>query len=64
MTQYDTVYYWTGGRVYGKWNRTLGYKPEMLSDLAKAGYVAHPGKLSIGAPEGPPKDSEFRALGL
>ena len=61
---YDTVYYWTGGSEYGRWNRTLGYNEQMVADIRRQGYVAHPGKLSIGAPEGPPTRKQFEQVGM
>ncbi len=67
MRKYDTVYYWTGGRVEGYWTETQTQGSaieETLEHLARAGYVAHRGLRSIGAPEGPPSDAEFKALGL
>lgn len=54
MIKYDVIYYWVGGRVEGQWHATLGYSEEMLESVRHMGYVAHPGRTSIGAPEGPP----------
>ncbi|MHC4121813.1 MAG: hypothetical protein ACYSWO_30445 [Planctomycetota bacterium] len=64
---YDTLYYWAGGREVGSWNAVV--RPyEGLDDarakIEKAGYVCVKGCESIGAPEGPPADERFKALGL
>ena len=63
-TQYDTVYYWVGGREQGRWLETLTQGSaieETVEHLKRSGYVAHRG---IRAPEGAPSDAEFKALGL
>lgn len=58
MTRYDVIYFWVGGREVGRWEATLGYSEEMLADIRRGGRHAVPGKLSIGAPEGPPRNIE------
>ena len=73
--RYDVVWFWSGGRVEGKWcpsvvravnedRPTWEEVREHCGALDRSGYVNHPGTRSIGAPDGPPDDSEFRALGL
>ncbi len=37
---------------------------DLISKIRRQGYVAHRGLRSIGPPEGPPTDAEFKALGL
>ena len=66
-THTHIVCYWTGGREQGHWTETLTQGSaieETLEHLKRAGFVAHRGIQAIGAPEGPPSDSEFKALGL
>ena len=61
----DTVYYWTGGRVRGSWHRVLckpKYIDGLINELNSLGYVARPGKTTIGPPERPPTDAQFRAI--
>jgi len=71
----DVVWFWSGGRLEGKWRPSIvravnEARPtreevrEHCGALDRSGYVNHPGARNIGPPEGPPDDSEFRALGL
>lgn len=64
----DVVFYWSGGREQGEWRPAtiaVGKTAEdVRRELNRAGFVAHPGFRSIGAPEGAPEDAEFRRLGL
>lgn len=67
--KYDVIYWWQGGRKAGKWREIiLSTHPdapkELLERIGHQGYVAHLGCHSIGPPEGPPTDAEFKALGL
>lgn len=69
--RYDAVYYWKGGRETGEWRRAmLEVWPEYLTmdamriRLSRAGFIAHCGNTSVGPPDGPPADSEFRAIGV
>ena len=71
---YDVVYYWTGGAERGEWREVdvhgaggdLGsmgscWVPnarELVARLERMGYVAVPGRRSIGAPEGPPSEAQ------
>lgn len=67
MSKYDVVYHWVGGREEGRWHE-VHTVPEMaeerLAEVRRMGYVAHRGVKSIGAPEGPPSDADFRAIGM
>ena len=56
---YDRIYYWIGGTERGKWNSTFFYTDEALEQIRVMGYVAHPGKLSIGPPEGAPSKEQL-----
>lgn len=65
-TRYDVVYYWAGGSQNGEWREAQpGVWPErltmeqLLANLIRAGFVAHRGLRSIGAPEGPPSREDF-----
>lgn len=73
-SRYNVVYYWTGGRVEGKWSRSVvrsrtewPTRKEVNNHclrLDRCGYVNHPGVVSVGPPEGPPSDAKFKLLGL
>ena len=71
-SHYDGICMWTGGRKEGIWSlvtlapsgRTIEGVASKLQEIRTAGYVCHPGCRSIGAPDGPPEDPEFKALGL
>lgn len=60
-TNYDRVYYWTGGTENGRWREAIpNVYPEykgidaLLADLKRMGFKAVKGLASIGAPEGSP----------
>ena len=66
---YDTVYYWTGGREQGQWNRTYGNCSITGLNGTRhkcriAGYVAHLGSTRIGPPEGAPCEEQFADIGM
>ena len=59
--RYDAVYWWQGGSEQGRW---IEAQPganvhETVRALRRMGYVAHPGRRSIGAPEGAPSREEL-----
>ena len=58
-TQYDRVYYWTGGTENGKWNEAIpNCYPEykdidtLLADVTRMGYKAVKGSSKVGSPDG------------
>lgn len=64
MTRYDAVYYWSGGRERGEWRFAPAgddYRATVAS-IRRGGRVAFPGKVSIGAPEGPPSEADFKMV--
>lgn len=52
----DVTWYWMGGVLKGEW-RQADYGTRAA--LRRMGYVAHDGRLAIGAPEGPPTAEEL-----
>lgn len=72
---YDVIWYWQGGRVDGRWRSSWPAASNLngptsenvehhIKYLNSTGYVAHRGTRKIGPPDGPPDDSEFKAIGL
>lgn len=68
MGHYDVVYFWLGGRERGEWKAASPNAQDSVGDMVNTlnlmGYVAHRGFLSVGPPEGPPEDAEFRKVEL
>ena len=69
-TQYNVVWYWSGGRESGYWT---GARPHtitseavdvLVSEIERGGRVAIRGTRSIGAPEGRPAEARFEAIGM
>lgn len=57
-TKFDTVYYFAGGTENGEWRQValMGRDAETVrQEVARMGYVAVKGLMSVGAPEGPPR---------
>lgn len=56
----DSVFYWIGGTERGSWHRIAAPGPgaiaTTLAALARSGHYAVPGRASIGAPDGPPRE--------
>lgn len=66
-TSINVIWFWRGGREVGEWkpsNRGAGTVGADLTRLNRAGYVAIAGNYNMGAPEGPPSDAKFRAIGM
>lgn len=63
--KYDVVYYWAGGMEVGRWCEATGDDLDaVVASIEKAGRVAYKGVRNIGAPEGPPSEAQFRAIGF
>ena len=67
----NVVFWWKGGTEAGKWcpsfpearsvgNPTKAEVDAHVAKLNRAGFVAHRGSTTIGAPEGPPSFNDFR----
>lgn len=66
---YDVVWYWVGGTEMGRWHDSPreGQWPEaelrrQREAIRRQGYVAHLGRRSLGAPEGPPTAQEIKEV--
>ncbi len=55
----DCTWYYVGGTLAGEWRRADAGCEEACRRM---GYVAHPGRLAIGPPEGAPSAKEFAAV--
>lgn len=64
---YDVLWYWVGGTERGVWRAVpVSSKEEMEAKEAsihRMGYATRRGKLSVGAPEGPPQEPHCSECG-
>ena len=58
----DVVWYWSRGTWFGVFDLLGTDAAQVAQELRRGGFVAHGGRQSIGAPEGPPSAADFRSL--